>query len=91
MCHGKDATGNGPAAAALKVPPPDLTTLARRNGGKFDRNAVRATVQGISKPAHGSDDMPIWGPVFETVAASQGEASLRLANLVDYLATLQQK
>ena len=27
-CHGKDAKGNGPAAAELKMPPPDLTTLA---------------------------------------------------------------
>ncbi len=24
-CHGRDGKGNGPAAAALKVPPPDLT------------------------------------------------------------------
>ena len=27
-CHGKDGKGNGPAAAELKMPPPDLTTLA---------------------------------------------------------------
>src|ERR1700683_3725370 len=36
VCHGKSGNGDGPAASALKVPPADLTTLAKRNGGKFD-------------------------------------------------------
>src|ERR1039458_2426386 len=31
VCHGKEGKGNGPAAEALKVPPPDLTILARKN------------------------------------------------------------
>jgi Cytochrome c len=34
-CHGVDATGNGPAAAALLVKPADLTQLAKRHGGVF--------------------------------------------------------
>jgi mono/diheme cytochrome c family protein len=34
-CHGADAKGHGPAAASLKMPPPDLTTLANRHDGKF--------------------------------------------------------
>jgi mono/diheme cytochrome c family protein len=34
-CHGAHARGNGPAASALKIQPPDLTTLAKRHGGKF--------------------------------------------------------
>ena len=29
VCHGLDGKGNGPAAEALKVPPPDLTALAK--------------------------------------------------------------
>ena len=29
-CHGKDGKGNGPVSTGLKVPPPDLTVLARR-------------------------------------------------------------
>jgi mono/diheme cytochrome c family protein len=33
-CHGKDGKGGGPAAAALKTAPTDLTTLAQKNGGK---------------------------------------------------------
>ena len=33
ICHGPQAKGNGPAATALKKVPPDLTTIAKRNGG----------------------------------------------------------
>jgi mono/diheme cytochrome c family protein len=35
VCHGVDGKGNGPAAEALRVRPPDLTTLAKKNGGKI--------------------------------------------------------
>ena len=35
VCHGKIGKGDGPAASALKVRSPDLTTLARRHDGKF--------------------------------------------------------
>ena len=34
-CHGKEGKGDGPVASALKVPPADLTTLSKRNDGKF--------------------------------------------------------
>ena len=34
-CHGKDAKGGGPMAPALKATPSDLTTLSKRNNGKF--------------------------------------------------------
>ena len=44
VCHGKDGKGNGPAAEALKVPPPDLTILARKNENNYpyDRVWLRA-------------------------------------------------
>ena len=35
VCHGVDGKGNGPAAEALKVPTPDLTTLTQKNGGTY--------------------------------------------------------
>jgi mono/diheme cytochrome c family protein len=92
VCHGRDAKGNGPAAPALKSPIPDLTTIARRNGGKFDALAIERVISGSDKarPAHGSLEMPIWGQVFRT---TQGDAaaSIRLINLVKYLETIQQK
>jgi hypothetical protein len=41
-------------------------------------------------PAHGSLDMPIWGPVFRN-ARGDAAAAVRLANLVKFLESLQQK
>ena len=91
VCHGRDGKGKGPAAVALKAPIPDLTTMAKRNGGKYEKTAVLADIKGFNKPAHGSQDMPIWGPLLDTVSDSSGVVALRLSNLVDYIGTLQQK
>jgi hypothetical protein len=35
FCHGADAKGDGVFGANLKVAPPDLTVLAKKNGGVF--------------------------------------------------------
>jgi mono/diheme cytochrome c family protein len=65
-CHGIDAKGGGPVGASLKRPPADLTTLARRSGGRFDEGAVMATIDGRRLVAeHGSREMPVWGVLFE--------------------------
>lgn len=66
-CHGRDGKGNGPVAAALKTAPPDLTLLARRNGGTFPQRRVEAFVTNNGETpasAHGTTEMPVWGPVF---------------------------
>jgi mono/diheme cytochrome c family protein len=93
VCHGKDGKGDGPAASSLKTPPADLTTLAQRNGGKFDSAHVATVIRGQGQtPAHGSQDMPVWGPLFSSI--SQGHASevqQRVANLVKYIEGLQVK
>ena len=34
-CHGREGKGKGPMAQTLKVKPPDLTKLSKRNGGTF--------------------------------------------------------
>jgi mono/diheme cytochrome c family protein len=34
-CHGASGKGDGPVHSFLVKPPSDLTTIARRNGGKF--------------------------------------------------------
>ena len=77
-CHGSDARGNGPVAPALKTAPPDLTQLARRNGGAFPADRVRAYVTGTGRtlPAHGPAEMPVWGPVFSQL----DEAFVQLKN-----------
>jgi mono/diheme cytochrome c family protein len=59
-CHGKQGKGNGPAASELKVAPPDLTTLSKRNRGKFPADYVRnVLLNGAKAPAHGRAEMPV--------------------------------
>ena len=92
-CHGKDGKGDGPAAAALKSVPTDLTQLAVKNGGKFPENHVSQTIKGDSgMPSHGSKDMPVWGPIFGAMGSkSDAVVQLRVRNLTKYIASLQQK
>ncbi|HXR18231.1 MAG TPA: c-type cytochrome [Terriglobales bacterium] len=91
-CHGKDGKGGGPAASALKVAPPDLTTLAQRNNGVFPRDRVYATINGqAAVSAHGSKEMPVWGRLFESVDNANSWTLLRLKNLTDYVESLQAK
>jgi mono/diheme cytochrome c family protein len=92
-CHGDDGKGMGPAASALKTPPSDLTTLAKRHGGKFPEDYVTEIVRfGRPIQAHGSPDMPVWGPIFN-VRDKFNEVAVRrrIKDLCDYLATLQDK
>ena len=92
-CHGASAKGNGPAAPALKMPVPDLTTLAKRHG-KFDAVQIERVITGVDRrpPAHGDVAMPIWGPIFKATAAdSEATAKLRAANVVDYLKSIQEQ
>ena len=91
-CHGRDAKGNGPAAHSLKTSPPDLTVLARRNGGLFPRGRVKTAIAaGTDTPAHGSVDMPVWGPIFRALDPSDARAEVRINNLVSHIASIQQK
>jgi len=86
-------TLSGPAASALKVPPTDLTTLAKRNGGSFPFARVSNVIRlGGDVAAHGSEDMPMWGRTFSSL--SQHEDAVvqqRIANLVNYIRSLQEK
>jgi mono/diheme cytochrome c family protein len=92
-CHGVNGKGSGPAASALKTPPTDLTTLAKNNGGKFPTDHVYEVINGrATTPAHGSPEMPVWGPVFRQLSSGhQSEVQQRITNLTDYIRSLQQK
>jgi len=92
-CHGRDGKGDGPVAASLKVPPGDLSNLSKSNGGKFPSVKVVNIISGrAGVPAHGSKEMPVWGPVFMNMGRQhESEARLRVANLSIYLQSLQQK
>ncbi len=101
VCHGMDAKGNGPYTASLKIPAPDLTTLAKKNGGVFPVERVTKVIDGRTEiGAHGSRDMPIWGGRFAVNAAEHfvdvpydQEAYIRsqILALIDYLDRLQQR
>lgn len=93
VCHGKDAKGNGPAAAALKTSPTDLTTLARKNGGKYPAAHVAPVLRGQAMtPSHGSQDIPIWGPLLSSLSQGhEGPVQQRITNLVTYIENQQTK
>jgi hypothetical protein len=94
-CHGRDGTGNGPAADALKRVPPDLTTLAARSGGTFPTLRVARLIGGKDgepfPPSHGSREMPVWGPIFKALDTSPKGADIRIANLVAHVESIQVK
>jgi mono/diheme cytochrome c family protein len=91
-CHGVNGNGDGPAAPALKTKLPQLGTLAQRNGGTFPADRVRSIIAGDNVPtAHGSREMPVWGPIFHQIEYDQDLGYVRLQNVTEYLNTLQQK
>lgn len=96
VCHGASGKGDGPAVAALRQRPADLTSLASSNNGEFPREMLQEFVYGKSKiNAHGSYDMPIWGRAFEFTKPDwpRGRrinfAERRINSIVDYIETLQ--
>jgi mono/diheme cytochrome c family protein len=91
-CHGSNGNGNGPVAPALKTKVPQLTTLARRNHGTFPAARVRSIIAGDEvRAAHGSHEMPVWGPIFHQIEYDQDLGYVRLQNVTEYLNSIQQK
>jgi len=92
-CHGENAKGEGPAAVALKIPPPDLTLLSRRNGGKYPEGYISAVLKfGKGLPSHGSEDMPIWGSSAKALdPARDPTGQQHVDDVVAYVGSLQVK
>jgi mono/diheme cytochrome c family protein len=91
-CHGREGRGDGPVAAALKTPPSNLTTIAQRNGGQFPRERVERFVAGDrDTSAHGSADMPVWGPIFQALDPQDRLNRVRIENVVNFIASIQAK
>ena len=93
VCHGTTLKGDGPAAPALKTIPADLTTLAQHNDGKYPSAKVATAIRGdMNMPAHGNRDMPVWGPLFSSMANGHAaEVQQRIANLNRYIESKQLK
>jgi mono/diheme cytochrome c family protein len=99
VCHGLDGKGTGPYAEQLKSRLPDLTTLARSNGGVFPVNRIYAIIEGAGK-GHGTRAMPVWGLEY-TVQAAETLPDLpynqavfvrtRIMALLEYMNQLQVK
>lgn len=93
VCHGVHARGDGPMAAMLKTAPSDLTRIAKRNGGRFPREAVEKIISGeeVRAAGHGTREMPVWGPIFSQIAWDLDLGRVRVYNLASYLEELQSK
>ncbi len=94
-CHGDSGRGDGPAAAGLSAPIPDLTVLARNNRGEFPLVAVMSHIDGYTRTDEG-DPMPEFGPLLDgqLVPVDTGDGVLTptpapLFALAEYLQTLQ--
>jgi len=92
-CHGEAGRGDGPAVSALKVEPTNLTLLAAKNRGVFPDSTVAAVIRGDKPaPAHGSKEMPVWGPIFLHMSQHDpGQMQMRVHNLTLYLESIQRK
>jgi len=93
-CHGATAVGNGPVAERLRERPPDLTQFTARNGGVFPSERLSRIIDGRGVlPTHGDRDMPVWGDAFRASRGglSAAEVSARIAAIVRYLESIQQR
>jgi len=98
-CHGDSGRGDGPFAQHLKLPVPDLTTLARRNDGVYPADGVRRVIDGRDDiKGHGGRQMPIWGLRYGQRATEYYRGELhdaeafigqRVQAMVEYLRTIQ--
>ncbi len=83
-CHGLDGRGNGPVSKVLKRGVPDLTKLSERNGDAFPAIHVRSAIMFGADDllsAHGSREMPIWGPIFHEIEFDRDLGNVRLENI----------
>jgi mono/diheme cytochrome c family protein len=91
VCHGEGGKGDGPAAAALKTRPADLTQLTKKHGGSFPRALIMQFIDGERPvPAHGPREMPVWGEVFRR-EKSDTEARMRIFALARFVESIQEQ
>ncbi len=95
-CHGEAARGDGPLAALISVPVPDLTGLSRQYGGVFPLVSVVHQIDGrVEMRGHG-DPMPVFGAllsgasaVVDTAAGDPIVTKAAVLAVADYLESLQ--
>jgi mono/diheme cytochrome c family protein len=95
-CHGPSATGDGVASSLFTKKPPNLTLLAKNNGGKFPTMEVVNVVKGNAPiSAHGTREMPVWGEILgrplDTSMYGQDVADAEILTIANYLQSIQVK
>jgi hypothetical protein len=82
-CHREDGRGQGPAAAAMKLPPADLTRISKRRKGQFPYDEIRNIISGLKlENVYGPRAMPVWGKVFAELGPTEhGRVNLLLMRL----------
>ena len=102
VCHGATGKGNGPFMGQLTTKIPDLTVLAKNNGGVFPFDRVYQVIDGREQiKAHGTRDMPVWGQAFRRQSSvyfqnypaedQESNARSRILALTEYVYRLQAK
>jgi len=98
-CHGREGRGDAPATGAAEGPPPallDLTRIAERRGGRFDRVEIAEWIEGRKlPPSHGTRTMPIWderlSSEFERYTEGDELIGATLDPVMAYLEVLQRR
>ena len=96
-CHGLKGHGDGPRAADGLARPSDLTRIAERHGGRFERGDVAGWIAGPTRvDAHGDADVQAWaaqglraGPAGPAEGEGGAGVSPRMKELLDYLQHMQ--
>jgi mono/diheme cytochrome c family protein len=99
-CHGQNGEGGGWLSNFLTQEPPNLTLLAKQNGGILPFDRLYSSIAGNQIPIHGPSDMPAWGSTFRSEAKEHNlgilydpdaVAKTRILLLLDYINRLQRK
>jgi len=99
-CHGKDGKGNGWLTYFLTIPAPNLTVLAKNNGGILPVDRLYMSIAGEGIAIHGPSDMPAWGKTYRSEAPdiylglpynAEVYSRGRILMLIEYINRLQVK
>jgi len=72
-------------------PAPDLTQIAKRNGGTFPFSKVAATIlEGGGVAEHAASRMPAWGKIF-AAESDPIRAKATIFEVTKFVETLQEK
>jgi mono/diheme cytochrome c family protein len=96
ICHGTGGRGDGAVAAKMRPRPADLTRIATRSGGAFDRAGTLSRIDGYQRPAVPGVEMPEFGDLLagDAVPVDVGDGVMTptprpLAALLVYLESIQ--